>query len=111
VAILVPIIVAIIAFGRRLSQETLEILPSDDVIFYTDGSLCAGRVGAGVFLDTLDIMEILCTWPTCYGLHWEYFFRMINNFVHKFILDRTFVDFTVSLLILPFYIVDFNSKW
>jgi hypothetical protein len=37
------------------------------------------------------------------------FFRIINDFVQKFILDRTFVDFTVSLLILPFYIVDF--KW
>jgi hypothetical protein len=38
------------------------------------------------------------------------FFRIINDFVHRFILDRTFVDFTVSLLILPFYIVDFNSE-
>jgi hypothetical protein len=33
-----------------------------------------------------------------------------NDFVHRFILDRTFVDFTVSFLILPFDIVDFNSK-
>jgi hypothetical protein len=42
----------------------------------------------------------------------EIFFRIINDFVfvHTFIFDRTFVDFTVSLLILPFYIVDFNSK-
>jgi hypothetical protein len=38
------------------------------------------------------------------------FFRIINDFVHRFFLDRTFVDFTVSLLILPFYIVDFNIK-
>jgi hypothetical protein len=38
------------------------------------------------------------------------FFRIINDFVHRFILDRTIVDFTVSLLILPFDIVDFNSK-
>jgi hypothetical protein len=38
------------------------------------------------------------------------FFRIIKDFVHKFIFDRTFVDFTVSLLILPFYIVDFNSQ-
>jgi ABC-type spermidine/putrescine transport system permease subunit II len=33
--------------------------------------------------------------------------------VHRFILDRTFVVFTVSLLILPFfmfYIVDFNNS-
>jgi hypothetical protein len=37
------------------------------------------------------------------------FFRIINDFVHRFILDRKFVDFTVSQLILPFYIVDFNS--
>jgi hypothetical protein len=37
-------------------------------------------------------------------------FRIINDFVHRFILDRTFVDFTVSLLFLPFYVVDFNSK-
>jgi hypothetical protein len=37
-------------------------------------------------------------------------FRIINEFVHRFILDRTFVDFEVSLLILPFYIVDFNSE-
>jgi hypothetical protein len=29
---------------------------------------------------------------------------------NRFILDCTFVDFTVSLLILPFYIVEFNSK-
>jgi hypothetical protein len=39
----------------------------------------------------------------------KFFFRIINDFVHRFILDHTFVDFTVSLLILPFYIVDFNS--
>jgi hypothetical protein len=38
------------------------------------------------------------------------FFRIINDFVYRFILDCTFVDFTVSLLILPFYVVDFNSK-
>jgi hypothetical protein len=61
-------IVPIIAFGRRylveltpkiswLSQKMSEILPIDGVIFYTDGSLCAGRVGAGVFSDTLDIRE------------------------------------------------------
>jgi hypothetical protein len=40
----------------------------------------------------------------------SFFFRIINDFVHRFILDRTFVDCTVSLLILPFYFVDFNSK-
>jgi hypothetical protein len=61
-------IVPIIAFGRRflvellprcswLSQETSEILPSHGVIFYRGGSLCEGRVGAGVFSDTLDIRE------------------------------------------------------
>jgi hypothetical protein len=53
----------IISFGRRflvelppksswLSQKTSEILPSNGVNFYTDGSL-----GAGVFSDTLDIRE------------------------------------------------------
>jgi hypothetical protein len=58
-------IVPIIAFGRRflvelpprsswLSQELLEILPSDGVIFYTDGE---GRAGNGVFSDTLDVRE------------------------------------------------------
>jgi hypothetical protein len=36
--------------------------------------------------------------------------RVSKDFVHRFILDRIFVDFTVSLLVLPFYIVDFNSK-
>jgi hypothetical protein len=40
-----------------LSQETLEILPSDGMIFYTDGSLCDGGAGAGVFSDTLDMRE------------------------------------------------------
>jgi hypothetical protein len=53
-------IVPIIAFGRGflvelpprsswLSQETSEILPSDDVIFYTDGSLCEGGPVLGCF--------------------------------------------------------------
>jgi hypothetical protein len=61
-------IVLFFAFGRRflvelppksswLSQETSEILPSDGVIFYSDGSLCEGRAGAGVFSDTLDISK------------------------------------------------------
>jgi ribonuclease HI len=59
-------IVLIIAFGRRflvklppkrswLSQKTLDILPSDGVILYTDGS--QSRAGAGVFSETLDIRE------------------------------------------------------
>jgi hypothetical protein len=40
-----------------LSQETSEILPSDSLTFYTDGSLCEGRAGAWVFSDTLDIRK------------------------------------------------------
>jgi uncharacterized protein YggT (Ycf19 family) len=40
----------------------------------------------------------------------RFFFRIINDFVHRFILNCTFIDFTVSLLILTFYIVDFNSE-
>jgi hypothetical protein len=36
-------------------QETSEILPSDGVIFYKNGSLCEGRVGARVFSETLNI--------------------------------------------------------
>jgi hypothetical protein len=71
-------IVPFIAFGRRflvklpprssyLSQETSEIFPSNGVIFYTDGSLCEGRVDAGVFTDTLDIRQSYA-WLTCYGL-------------------------------------------
>jgi hypothetical protein len=72
-------IVPIIAFGGGLlvelpprcswlRQETSEMLPSDGVIFYTDGLLCGGTAGAaGVFSDTLDICkEILCTWLSCY---------------------------------------------
>jgi hypothetical protein len=58
-------IVPIIAFGRWflvehwprsswLNQETAKILPSEDAIFYTHGSLCESRAGAS---DTLDIME------------------------------------------------------
>jgi hypothetical protein len=66
-------IVPIIAFGpkkfwkkvfsRTTAKKLLakpgnsEILPSDSVIFYTEGSLCEGRAGAGVFSDTLDIRE------------------------------------------------------
>jgi hypothetical protein len=56
-------IVPIIAFGRRflvelpsrsswLVQEKSEILQSEGVIFYTDGSLCESRAVAGVFSDT-----------------------------------------------------------
>jgi hypothetical protein len=61
-------IVPIIAFRRSfleefpprsscLSQEMSAILATDGVIFYTDGSLCDGRAGGGVFSDTLDIRE------------------------------------------------------
>jgi hypothetical protein len=56
------IIVPIIAFelpprSSWLSQETLEILPSDGVIFYMDGSVCESKAGVGVFSETLDIRE------------------------------------------------------
>jgi hypothetical protein len=75
-------IVIIIAFERRFlvelqprsswqNQETLEILPSDGVVFYTDGLLCESRVGACVLskkesyaLCTLAIASIY----TVYGL-------------------------------------------
>jgi hypothetical protein len=70
-------ILPIIAFARRflvefpprsfwLSQETLEILPFDVMIFYTDGSLYKSRCCWGVFR-YLGYKEILCTWLTCYG--------------------------------------------
>jgi hypothetical protein len=67
VAISSGFIVPIIAFGRSflvqlpprsswLSQETSEILPSDGVIFYTDGfSVEPCLLSARVFSDTLDI--------------------------------------------------------
>jgi hypothetical protein len=56
-------IVPLTAFGKGflvelpprsswLSQKISDILPSDGVIFYTDGSLCEGRAGAEVFSDT-----------------------------------------------------------
>jgi hypothetical protein len=35
----------------------LEILPSDGVIVYTDGSLCEDRAGSGVFSDSFDVRE------------------------------------------------------
>jgi hypothetical protein len=34
----------------------------------------------------------------------------VMRHIQRIILDCIFVDFTVSLLILPFYIVDFNSE-
>jgi hypothetical protein len=42
----------------------------DGVIFYTEGSLCEGKVGAEVFSGTSDIWEsyALGTWLTCNGL-------------------------------------------
>jgi hypothetical protein len=39
---------------------------------------------------------------TAYKHTLRIFFRIISDFVHRFILDRTFVDFTGSLLSLPF---------
>jgi hypothetical protein len=50
-------------FGH--SQDMSEILPSDGVIFYTDGSLCEGSAGAGVFSDTLDIREFHALGSLC----------------------------------------------
>jgi hypothetical protein len=35
-------------------------------------------------------------------------FRKINDFVDRFILDHKSVDFTIWLLILPFYIVNYT---
>jgi hypothetical protein len=67
-------IVPIIAFERKflvelpprsswLSQDTSKILPSDGVIFYTDGSVCEDREGVKVFSDTLDIRESYALCP------------------------------------------------
>jgi hypothetical protein len=52
-------IVPIVAFGRRFLVElpprsSTKNVGTLGVIFYTDGSLCEGRVGAEVFSDTLD---------------------------------------------------------
>jgi hypothetical protein len=57
-------ILPIIAFEKRFIVD-LEILPSDGVIFYTDGSLCEGRKVLGFFEDLI-YKGVLCIWFTCY---------------------------------------------
>jgi hypothetical protein len=53
-----------------------------------------------------DLQKYLFSFETALRI----FFRIINDFVHKFILDRTFVDLTVSLLNLPFETVKSTVK-
>jgi hypothetical protein len=40
-----------------LSTECVELVAPDGLVFFTDGSLCGGRDGAGVFSDILDVRE------------------------------------------------------
>jgi hypothetical protein len=70
-----------------------------------------------IFEDTLSCRVCLYALVICAGSGKRYkrsalriFFRIINDFAHRCILDCTFIDFTFSLLILPFHIVEFNSK-
>jgi hypothetical protein len=36
----------------------VDLVPPDGFVFFTDGSLCWGRAGAGVFSDILKIREL-----------------------------------------------------
>jgi ribonuclease HI len=39
------------------SSEYVDLVAPDGIVFFTDGSLCGGRVGAGVFFDILNVRE------------------------------------------------------
>jgi hypothetical protein len=39
------------------STECVDLVAPDGLVFFTDGSLCEGRAGAGVFSDILNIKE------------------------------------------------------
>jgi hypothetical protein len=90
-------IVPIIAFGRRfliellpksswLSQETSEILPSDGLIFYTDGSsVCESRSGAVVFSDTFILVFQNLFFP--YNI---FFFSKLRNLLYAQVTNFQF---------------------
>jgi hypothetical protein len=54
-------------FGRKFSvdfstrkywsTECVDLVAPDGLVFFTDGSLCEGRAGAGVFSDILNVTE------------------------------------------------------
>jgi hypothetical protein len=54
-------------FGRKFSvnfptredwsTECVDLVALDELVFFTDGSLCEGRAGAGVFSDILNVTE------------------------------------------------------
>jgi hypothetical protein len=59
-------------FGRRedWSKECVDLVASDGLVFFTDGSLCGSRAGAGVLSDILNIMESYALGPK-YMLFWR----------------------------------------
>jgi hypothetical protein len=38
-------------------MECVDLVAPEEVVFFTDGSLCEGRAGAGVFSDILNVTE------------------------------------------------------
>jgi hypothetical protein len=51
------------------STECVALVALDGLVFFTDGSLCEGRAGSGVFSDILNIRKgVICLGLSCYGL-------------------------------------------
>jgi hypothetical protein len=62
------------------STECVDMVAPDGLVFFTDGSLCGGRAGAGVFSDILNVRVsyALCSHATAFQSEVYAFWRVRN---------------------------------